>query len=169
MTRSSYRKCWQLCRMGVGSSCLAKGTCGESATRRRSASANRSASKSTTRSANRKRARATNGPESRSIQSRRSATAIRLPTNTTRRARSALSAQNASFFRGVAAIKRYSKGRQVHFPPSVMRNVQIADKVGNRLTESVLKGEIPSRNDMKKLRKWIRAAESNSSSSSNNA
>lgn len=159
-TRNSYRKCWQLCRMGVGSSCMAKGTCGESPkTRKRSASANRSVS----RSANRKRTRATNGPESRSSLTRSSARSIRLPTNTTRGARSDLSAQNASFFRGVAAIKRYSKGHQVHFPPSVMRNVKFADKVGRRLTESVLKGEIPSRNDMKKLRKWVRAAESNGS------
>ena len=162
--RSSYRKCWQLCRMGVGSSCMAKGTCGQSPkTRKRSASANRSASQPTTRSANRKRARATNGPDSRSSLTRSSARAIRLPTNTTRGARSGLSPQNASFFRGLAAIKRYSKGHQVHFPPSVMRNVKFADKVGRRITETVLKGEIPSRNDMKKLRKWVRAAESNSS------
>ena len=126
--------------MGVGNSCLAKGTCGESATRRRSVSksANRSVTRSANRSANRKRVRATNN----------SANSV-----TFRSARSAR--RPAAYVRGITAFKRHTRGNTV---ANMNINMALkASRIGDKLAKKALRGEKLTPGQQKGLNLYLNA------------
>ena len=119
--------------MGAGNSCLAKGTCGESATRKRSASANRSATKSV------KRARATNS----SVTLRNA--------NQTRSA-----GVSTKYLRGITAFKRHGRGNTV-------ANINInhalrAMRIGDKLSKKIMRGESLTPAQKKALKLYLNAA-----------
>jgi hypothetical protein len=119
--------------MGVGNSCLAKGTCGESATRRRSPS--KSASKSASNSATRKRSRPINN--SVTIRNTRSA---RRP---------------AGYVRGITAFKRHSRGNTI--ANMNINSALRASKIGDKLAKKALKGEKLTPGQQKALKMYLNA------------
>jgi hypothetical protein len=118
--------------MGVGSSCLAKGTCGESTTRK-----NKSASKSATRSA--KRSRATNS--SVTLRNTRQTRSAEVPTG---------------YLRGITAFKRHGRGNTV---ANININHALkAMRIGDKLSKKVMRGESLTPAQKRALKLYLNAA-----------
>ena len=117
---------------------MAKGTCGESATRKRSASANRSASRSSS-SSTRKRSRASNN----------GSVTLRNATQT----RSA--GVSKGYLRGITAFKRYAQGNTVANMNTAM--ALKASRIGDKLAKRVLSGEKLTPAQQKALKLYLNA------------